>query len=99
MWDGFWFLGNRRAWEALPADIRAVITKHINAAGVAERADVAVLDKQLKEKLAAAGMVFNDTPANPVRDTLRKAGFYTEWKGKYGDKAWALLEQSVGKLS
>ncbi|HEX7750572.1 MAG TPA: TRAP transporter substrate-binding protein, partial [Bordetella sp.] len=34
-----------------------------------------------------------------VRDALRKAGFYTEWQKKYGDKAWALLEKSVGKLS
>ena len=35
MWDGFWFLGNRRAWEKLPADIREVVAKHINAAGMA----------------------------------------------------------------
>ena len=30
---------------------------------------------------------------------LRQAGFYTEWKGKYGDQAWALLEKSVGTLA
>jgi hypothetical protein len=35
----------------------------------------------------------------PFRDKLRAAGFYAEWKGKYGDQAWDLLEQSVGKLS
>ena len=35
----------------------------------------------------------------PFRDKLRSAGFYAEWKGKYGDQAWALLEKSVGKLS
>ena len=32
-------------------------------------------------------------------DKLRSAGFYSEWKGKYGDQAWELLEKSVGKLS
>src|SRR6516225_3533828 len=32
MWDGFWFLANRRAWEAIPQDMRAIVAKHINAA-------------------------------------------------------------------
>src|SRR5246500_2970439 len=32
MWDGFWFLANRRAWEAMPADVRAIVAKNINAA-------------------------------------------------------------------
>uniref|UniRef100_UPI003B3B8A1F TRAP transporter substrate-binding protein n=1 Tax=Bosea sp. (in: a-proteobacteria) TaxID=1871050 RepID=UPI003B3B8A1F len=32
MWDGFWFLGNRRAWERLPEDLRAIVAKHLNAA-------------------------------------------------------------------
>ena len=33
------------------------------------------------------------------RDQLRKAGFYSEWKGKYGDEARAILERSVGTLA
>ena len=32
-----------------------------------------------------------------VRAALQKAGFYGEWKGKYGDEAWAILERSVGR--
>src|ERR687890_1590935 len=32
MWDGFWFLANRRAWERLPADLQAIVAKHLNAA-------------------------------------------------------------------
>jgi tripartite ATP-independent transporter DctP family solute receptor len=99
MWDGFWFLANRRNWEALPEDIRAVITKHINAAAVAERADVAALDKVLREQLIAKGMKFNDVQAAAFRDKLRTANFYNEWKQKFGDKAWSTLEASVGKLS
>jgi hypothetical protein len=43
--------------------------------------------------------VFNQPEVGPFRDKLRSAGFYSEWKGKYGDEAWALLEKSVGKLS
>src|SRR5690349_14868019 len=59
MWDGFWFLANRRAWEKLPADLQAIVAKHINAAGMKERADVAELNASLQKDLAAKGMAFN----------------------------------------
>ena len=99
MWDGFWFLANRRAWEAVPADMRAIVAKHINAAAVLERADTAKLNAGLQKDLADKGLVFNQPVVGPFRDKLRSAGFYAEWKGKYGDQAWELLEKSVGKLS
>lgn len=99
MWDGFWFLANRRAWESLPDDVRGIVAKHINAAGLKEREDVAKLNATLQQDLAAKGLVFNRPNPAPFRDKLRAAGFYTEWKGKYGDEAWALLERSVGKLA
>jgi TRAP-type transport system periplasmic protein len=98
MWDGFWFLANRRAWEKLPADLQAVVAKHVNAAGLKERADVAELNAGLQKDLASKGMAFNQPDSAAFRDQLRKAGFYGEWKGKYGDEAWAILERSVGKL-
>src|SRR5204863_4431466 len=41
MWDGFWLLANRRAWERLPANIREIAAKHLNAAAIAQRADIA----------------------------------------------------------
>jgi TRAP-type transport system periplasmic protein len=99
MWDGFWFLANRRAWERLPEDVRAIVAKHVNTAGVKEREDVAKLNGNLQQELAAKGMVFNQPDPGPFRDKLRKAGFYSEWKGKYGDEAWALLERAVGTLA
>ena len=99
MWDGFWFLANRRAWESLPDDVRGIVAKHINAAGLKERDDVAKLNATLAQDLAAKGLVFNRPDPTPFRDKLRAAGFYTEWKGKYGDEAWSLLERSVGKLA
>src|SRR3954467_7509808 len=45
MWDGFWFLMNRRAWQALPEDIRTVVAKNVNAAAVKERADTEKLNE------------------------------------------------------
>lgn len=99
MWDGFWFLGNRRAWEKLPADLQTIVAKNINAAGMKERADVAELNANLQKELAGKGMTFNQPDGMLFRDQLRKAGFYSEWKAKYGDEAWALLERSAGKLA
>ena len=99
MWDGFWFLGNRRAWERLPQDVRTIVAKHINAAAEKERDDVAKLNASLQQELAAKGMVVNQPDPAPFRDKLRQAGFYAEWKGKYGDEAWAILEKSVGTLA
>jgi len=99
MWDGFWFLANRRAWQALPADLQVIVAKHINAAAGNERADVAKLNAGLQQELAAKGLVFNQPATAPFREKLKSAGFYGEWKGKYGDQAWELLEKAVGKLS
>ncbi|QND54951.1 TRAP transporter substrate-binding protein (plasmid) [Phyllobacterium sp. 628] len=99
MWDGFWFLSNRRAWEALPDDIKTIVAKHINAAGLAERDDVEKLTGTLQADLKAKGLTFNTPDPVPFRDALRKAGFYSEWKGKYGEEAWGLLEKVVGQLA
>ena len=99
MWDGFWFLGNHDAWNRLPKDIQVIVAKHINEAGVKERADVAGLNDDLQKKLTSEHMVFNTPKTGPIRDTLRQAGFYAEWKKKFGDSAWATLEKSVGSLT
>jgi TRAP-type transport system periplasmic protein len=99
MWDGFWFLMNRRAWQALPEDIRTIVAKNVNAAAVKERADTEKLNETVKSDLASKGLVFNQPEVTPFREKLKSAGFYAEWKGKFGEQAWSLLEKSVGKLS
>src|SRR5262249_42658464 len=80
MWDGYWFLANRRAWEKLPQDARTIVAKNINEAGLAERADVTKLNAELKDELVGKGMVFNQPDNVQFRHALRKAGFYNEWK-------------------
>ena len=99
MWDGFWFLANGKAWERLPADLREIVARNVNAAAVKERADTAALNASVQKDLASKGMTFTQPVAASFRDKLRKAGFYSEWKGKYGDEAWAILERSTGKLT
>ena len=44
-------------------------------------------------------MAFNTPDVATFREALRKAGFYADWKAKYGPEAWGLLEQGVGNLA
>jgi TRAP-type transport system periplasmic protein len=99
MWDGFWFLANRRAWERLPVQLREIAAKHLNAAGVAQRADMEKLNTGLEKDLVAKGMVFNTPNTEAFRQKLRSAGFYSEWRNKFGQEAWDILERSTGKLA
>lgn len=99
MWDGFWFLANKKAWEKLPEDLRTIVAKHINAAGMKERVDVAELNATVQKDLTSKGLVFNLPKTDSFRERMRKGGFYAEWKAKFGDDAWALLERSTGKLA
>ncbi len=99
MWDGFWFLANAKSWNRLPKDLQDIIARHVNAAGMAERDDVAKLNARLEADLKAKGLAFNRPDTAAFRSALQKSGFYTEWHKKYGDEVWALLEKYTGKLS
>ena len=99
MWDGWWFLINRNAWERLPQDIREVVSRNLNAAALEQRQDVENLNSKLKRDLAAKGLAFNDVDPAPFRAKLRESGFYTQWRNKFGEQAWQLLEEASGKLA
>ena len=53
MWDGWWLLINRRAWQGVPGDVQRIFAKHVNAAAMAQREDVAKQNESLKADLAA----------------------------------------------
>ena len=99
MWDGFWTLANAKAWADLPKDLQEIVARNINGAALKEREDVRQLNDSLQGDLTQKGMVFNKTDAEKFRAALRTAGFYAEWKDKYGAEAWAALEKQVGSLS
>ena len=44
-------------------------------------------------------MEFIKVDPKPFREKLQAAGFYKEWKGKYGDEAWAALEKFTGPIA
>jgi tripartite ATP-independent transporter DctP family solute receptor len=96
MWDGFWFLANKRSWEALPEDIREIVAKNFNAKADEQRADTEKLNETVRQQLTSEfGMTFTDPDNEAFRAKLRDAGFYAEWKGKFGEEAWNILEKAV----
>jgi tripartite ATP-independent transporter DctP family solute receptor len=95
-WSGFTLNANLAKWQALPEDIRAIITRHADAAALAQRQDVARIDAGALQALRAKGMIVNETDTSGFRRQL--GAFYARWKAVYGDKAWALLEARVGRL-
>ena len=99
VWDGCWIVANARAWRGLPDDLKAVVSRNFNDMAVQQRNDIAKLNDELIQTLQQKGLVFNKTDPAPFRKALRKAGFYTEWRGRYGDAAWAVLEQFSGNLT
>jgi tripartite ATP-independent transporter DctP family solute receptor len=99
VWDGYWILGNKRAFEKLPQDIREILTREFDRSGAEQRADVARLSDTLRQDLTAKGLTFIDVDREPFRQALAKTTFYKEWKGKFGDEAWTNLEKTSGKLA
>lgn len=99
MWDGFWFLANKKSFDRLPKELQDIVTRNVNEAGMKQRADTRALNDSLASEMKAKGLQFNETDNDAFRAKLRSAGFYAEWHKKFGDEAWALLEKTTGKLA
>lgn len=98
VWDCFTLVGNKRSWNALPEDLRALATRILDAHALKQRTAHEALDASLESKLKGAGMQFNKVDGRPFREMLQKSGYYAEWQKKFGPEAWALLEKYSGKL-
>jgi tripartite ATP-independent transporter DctP family solute receptor len=95
-WTGFTLLANASAWNALPADIQAVIERHAAAAALAQRDNIEAVNASGAEALAEHGMMVNAADTDSIRARLGE--FYARWRGRFDPGAWALLEQAAGGL-
>jgi hypothetical protein len=50
-------------------------------------------------KLVERGMLFTLTNQEEFRATLKKAGYYAEWRTAFGAESWELLERHTGRLT
>ncbi|GJD50032.1 Sialic acid-binding periplasmic protein SiaP [Methylobacterium crusticola] len=99
VWDGSWIVTSARTWRGVPDDLKAIVSRGFNETAPRQREAVTALNRQLEETLKGRGLAVNATEPEPFREALRKAGYYAEWKGRYGEEAWSLLEGAVGRLA
>ena len=96
MWDGYWPLANRRALESLKPEDREILVREFDRSALEQRTQTAKLNAELGAELEKAGMKLNDVDPAPFRDKLIAAGFYRDWRAKYGDEAWSVLAEASG---
>ena len=48
---------------------------------------------------SSAGLVFNEVDQGQFREKLSSSGYYREWRQKFGEEAWGLLEGAAGNLA
>lgn len=97
-WECFWVTANPRAWSALPENLRQIADRAFASHAVKAREAMATLNMTLQDSLSKRGLTFNTVDSQPFRAALQKTGVYKEWKAKFGDEAWTLLEKYSGKL-
>lgn len=98
VWDGYWILGNKKAFARLPEDVRSIVSREFDKSAADQRADVAALSVSLRKTLTDKGITFFDVDRTLFRDALAKTSFYKDWKAKFGDAGWGQLEAVSGKL-
>lgn len=99
IWDGYWFIVNGKSWKGLPTDLKDIMTEEFKIGAENQRNDIKKMNETVMGELKAAGLAFNDTTPDSFRSKLKESGFYGVWHKKFGDEAWGLLEDAVGKLS
>ncbi len=99
IWDSFFILGNRRAFNALPGDLQAIVRREFDRAATEQREDTVKLNASLKDQLVAKGLAFEAVDNAAFRKALSESGFYREWRGKFGEENWKALEGVVGSLA
>ena len=95
-WSGFTLLVHPAAWNALPADIRWVTERNVEAYAKRQRSDVERINAEGEKVLAARGMVVNHADAGSIRRRL--GDFYTRWKAKFPPATWRHLEAHADGL-
>ncbi len=95
-WGCWWFLANQEMWNGLPPDIQAVVTRNVSKYALLQRRDFQLLTASLSDKLKRLGMAQYACDIPSFKARLKP--YYTKWKGEFGAKAWAALEQYAGPL-
>ena len=98
-WDGLWVCVNAAAWKKLPERLRGIAANAINGAASRQREDTLKQETAFRETLARSGMRFTDVDKGSFRDVLRRQGYYSRARTKFGEAAWNVLQKASGVLA
>jgi len=98
IWDGLSVFINLATYQRMPESLREIVARNLDAAALKQRADILALNQVLQGKIEKWGMTINSTNPEDFRETLRRSGYYQEWRTRIGDEAWQLLETHTGVL-
>ncbi len=99
MWDGPWMLANKRSWDRIGAPERQLIEKHLNQAGVDQRADVEGFDAGYSRRVQALGLTVTEVDRGLFRSRLKATSFYADWKATFGGDVWREMEKYTGAIA
>ncbi len=99
IWDGYWICAHGKTWDALPADLRGIVSHALGDAAVAQRKDMDDMERAAHEALDADGVKFTAVDNKSFRDTLRQTGYYADWTKRVPGAIWAGLEKAAGTLA
>jgi len=92
-WTGFTLIANAAAWQALPAEIQAVVTRNAERFALLQRADIEAVNAAGAEALAGHGMIVNEADTASIRTRL--GDFTARWRARFDPTAWKLLEDAA----
>jgi tripartite ATP-independent transporter DctP family solute receptor len=98
-WEALIAVTNSKRWSEMPRDLQEIVTRNLREATLRQREDSIKLNQSLRTALEAKGLVFNQPDVEEIRSTLRKSGFYKEWRSTYGEEAWGLLTKHSPALA
>ncbi|MDB5027420.1 MAG: dicarboxylate transporter, DctP subunit [Candidatus Eremiobacteraeota bacterium] len=95
-WSGYWLCGNLEAWNGIPADLQAIVSRNFTGYVMEQRQATEHVNTTLRTTLAQH-MAVNSADPGPFR--ARLGSFYQSWKAQFGPTPWSLLEKYTGKLA
>ncbi|MGE0222039.1 MAG: TRAP transporter substrate-binding protein [Acetobacteraceae bacterium] len=99
VWDGQWICIAPTSWNRLPDRLKEIVARALDAAGLRQREDTVQGNQEVRDILVRNRMAFNTVEQAPFRDVLRQAGYYREWRQRFGEKTWDVLERYAGRLA
>jgi TRAP-type transport system periplasmic protein len=97
-WAGYNMLANNAYWQRLPADVQEIVIRAAKTYVGQQRAFVRAANATLEKSLRDHGMIVNTVDVDSFRRRLVGAHFYRDWRQSVGEKAWTLMEATVGKV-